>query len=98
MNIRDVVRQHEQELQGISEEKARLRRLVELNVMEQVRNLSRTTIVQNAQRGPNPPRLHGLVYDIADGVLHNLNVKHEEVVAELSPVYATEPAPKIIGR
>jgi carbonic anhydrase len=89
VNIRDVVRLHETELLRISDEKQRLRRLVELNVAEQIQNLAKTNIIQNAMRGPNPPRLHGLVYDIADGVLKDLNVNGHEVMEELEHIYGT---------
>jgi carbonic anhydrase len=94
VNIRDVVHLHETELLRIQDEKQRLRRLVELNVIEQVRNLAKTNIIQNALRGDKPPRLHGLVYDIADGVLKDLNVDGREVVEELEHIYATEAPPE----
>ncbi len=90
VNIRDVVRLHETELLRITDEKQRLRRLVELNVTEQVQNLAKTNIIQNAMRGDNPPRLHGLVYDIADGVLKDLDSHGLEIVEELEHIYATE--------
>ncbi|MGI4762597.1 MAG: carbonic anhydrase [Janthinobacterium lividum] len=90
VNIRDVVRLHETELLRITDEKQRLRRLVELNVVEQVQNLAKTNIIQNAMRGDNPPRLHGLVYDIADGVLKDLDAHGLEIVEELEHIYATE--------
>jgi len=93
VNIRDVVRLHETELLRISDEKQRLRRLVELNVTEQIHNLAKTNIIQNAMRGDKPPRLHGLVYDIADGVLKDLNVNGDEVMQQLLHIYGTEVAP-----
>ncbi|NML65208.1 carbonate dehydratase [Hymenobacter sp. RP-2-7] len=92
VNIRDVVRLHETELLRISDEAQRLRRLVELNVIEQVHNLAKTNIIQNAQRGPNPPRLHGLVYDIADGVLKDLEINRYDMLDGLDHIYATEVA------
>ena len=90
VNIRDVVRLHETELLRISDEKQRLRRLVELNVTEQIHNLAKTNIIQNAMRGDKPPRLHGLVYDIADGVLKDLGIDGRGVVEELEHIYATQ--------
>jgi carbonic anhydrase len=90
VNIRDVVRLHETELLRVSDQKQRLRRLVELNVIEQVRNLAKTNIIQNAMRGDNPPRLHGLVYDVADGVLKDLNVDAETIIHDLAHIYNTE--------
>jgi carbonic anhydrase len=93
VNIRDVVRLHETELLRISDEKQRLRRLVELNVIEQVQNLAKTNIIQNARRGDNPPRLHGLVYDIADGVLKDLQVDDAGNFSSMAHIYGTEAQP-----
>ena len=90
VNIRDVVRLHETEILRIKDEKLRLRRLVELNVIEQVRNLAKTNIIQNAMRTDKPPRLHGLVYDIADGVLKDLNVGGTDVMRNMEHIYSTE--------
>jgi len=90
VNIRDVVRLHETELLRIKDDTARMRRLVELNTIEQVRNLAKTNIIQNAMRTDNPPRLHALVYDIADGVLKNLNVNSDEVMEGMEHIYGTE--------
>lgn len=77
-NIKDVMRLHEQELMSIADEEQRQRRLVELNIIEQVHNLSKTSIIQNAQLGENAPRLWGLVYDIKEGLLRDLNVGEGE--------------------
>ena len=73
-NIMDVMRLHEREFLSIYDEEQRLRRLVELNVIEQVHNLSKTSIIQNAMLTDNPPKLHGLVYDIKEGLLRDLKV------------------------
>ena len=88
-NVRDVVRLHETELLRIADPKLRMRRLVELNVIEQVRNLAKTNIIQNAMRSENPPILHGLVYDLADGVLKDLEVDNS-TFADLQHIYGTE--------
>ena len=90
VNIRDVIRLHETEYLREKDETSRLRRLVELNVIEQVRNLAKTNIIQNAMRSEDPPRLHGLVYDIADGVLKDLNVDGGNVMTDMEHIYATE--------
>ncbi len=97
VNIRDVVRLHEIELLRIKDEQQRLRRLVELNVIEQVQNLAKTNIIQNAMRGDKPPRLHGLVYDIADGVLKDLGINSLDVADELEHIYATEAPHEVDG-
>jgi carbonic anhydrase len=77
-NIKDVMRLHEVEFLRISDPETRARRLVELNVIEQVRNLHKTSIVQNALRTDNPPQLHGLVYDISEGILKDLNWREDD--------------------
>lgn len=77
-NIKDVIRLHEQELMSICDVEQRQRRLVELNIVEQVLNLSKTSIIQNALLTDNPPRLWGLVYDIKEGLLRDLKVQGGE--------------------
>ncbi|PYR16740.1 MAG: carbonic anhydrase, partial [Acidobacteria bacterium] len=73
-NLRHVLRRHRAELDAIDDSETRVRRLVDLNVIEQVYNLSRTPVVQRAwQRAPTPT-LHGLVYNLHDGLLHGLAV------------------------
>ena len=56
------------------DEGARHRRMVELNVLKQVRNLSRTPVIQHAWDKGKRPMLHGFVYDLADGLLDPLVV------------------------
>jgi carbonic anhydrase len=68
-HIKDVYRFHRQELDELSDEVARTNRLVELNVQEQVTNLSKTSIIQRAWKEENRPDLHGWVYGLKDGLL-----------------------------
>ncbi len=70
--IRNVMRLHQTELDAVTDPEARYRRLVDLNVVEQVYNLSRMPVIQRAWEHGRSPLLHGLVYDIADGLLHPL--------------------------
>ena len=70
--IRDSLQRHKQELDAYLTEQARFDRLVELNVLRQVFNLARTPIVQNAWKRGRRPALHGLVYDLKDGLLREL--------------------------
>jgi carbonic anhydrase len=69
-NIKDVYRLHQTELDGIEDEEKRADRLVELNVIEQVWNLAKTTIVQKAWKDEHRPHLHGWVYGLNDGIIH----------------------------
>lgn len=73
-HIKDVYRYHHTELDQISDMEARGRRLVELNVIEQVHDLGKTTIVQNAWAREQPLHIHGWVYDIKDGLIRDLDV------------------------
>ena len=87
-NIRDVVRLHETELLRVPAGEERLRRLVELNVIEQVRNLAKTAIVQNARRAGARLELNGLVYDIHEGLLRDLAV-NTDPLEEFGHIYGT---------
>lgn len=71
-NIKDVYRFHRDELSVIVDETKRTNRLVELNVMEQVMNLAKTSIVQKAWKTDNRPDLHGWVYGLEDGRLKSI--------------------------
>jgi carbonic anhydrase len=68
-NIKDVYRIHRGELDAISDAEAKENRLVELNVMEQVFNLSKTSTVQRAWKNKKQPDLHGWVYGLKDGLI-----------------------------
>ena len=72
-NIKDVYRLHQRELDAIKHKEKKAERLVELNVIEQVFNLTKTSIIQNAWANGKNLSVHGLVYDIKTGVLHDLN-------------------------
>jgi len=73
-HIKDVYRFHRDELDAINDDKARADRFVELNVIEQVYDLCKTSIVQNAWANGRFLQVHGLVYDVANGILKDLNV------------------------
>jgi len=71
-NIRDVYYANQIELDAIADETLRLRRLCELNVLQQVHNVARCNIVQNAWARGQELSIHGWAYDIHDGILHKL--------------------------
>ena len=85
-NIKDVFRLHQVELNEITEPAQRERKLVELNVKEQVLNLGKTSIVQNAWRTRKDLNVHGWVYDVKDGILKDLDVTCSQV-ADLDTIY-----------
>ena len=68
-NIKDVYRIHRSELDLIFDNQKKTDRLVELNVMEQVFNLAKTSIIQRAWKNENRPDLHGWVYGLKDGII-----------------------------
>lgn len=70
--VRETRRRHNDELMAIADHGTRANRLVELNVLRQVHQLARTPIVQEAWKRGSRPLLHGLVYDIKDGLLREL--------------------------
>ena len=73
-DLKDVYRLHHEELDAIHDEAKRARRFVELNVMEQVFDITKTSIIQNAWRIGQPLHVHGWVYDINDGIIKDLDV------------------------
>lgn len=88
-NIKEVYRIHQDELDDIDDYTERLRRFVELNVIEQVRDLSKTPTIQNAWRNGQQLYIHGWVYDIHDGLINDLEVTYKNA-NELPEVFKLE--------
>jgi len=84
-HIKDVYRHHATELNAIDGEKDRFNRFVELNVAEQVFDLAKTSIVQGAWKKKKELHIHGWVYDIADGLINDLEVtiRNNETLGEV---------------
>lgn len=84
-HIKDVYRHHATELNAIDAEKDRFNRFVELNVAEQVFDLAKTSIVQGAWKKKKELHIHGWVYDIADGLINDLEVtiRNNETLGEV---------------
>jgi carbonic anhydrase len=85
-NIKDVYRLHMDELDGIKNEHERCNRLVELNIVEQVYNLCKTSTVQNAWANKHQLGIHGWVYDIRNGIIKDLEVSVRDN-SELEAIY-----------
>lgn len=77
-HIRDVRQKHETALDAISDEKMRLDRLCELNVVEQARNVCYSTVVQEAWEKGQSLAVHGWIYSVGDGLLRDLDVTISE--------------------
>lgn len=86
-NIRDVYRLHEKELDAIPDQEARYNRLVELNVVEQCRNVIKTAAVQQSYAKNQFPIVHGWVFGFHDGLLKDLKVDHEKMLADIQKIY-----------
>jgi carbonic anhydrase len=84
-NIKDVYRFHREELEAIANNDKRTDRLVELNVMDQVMNLAKTSIVQHAWKEENRPSLHGWVYQMETGILNP--ICRMEPNTPIDPIY-----------
>lgn len=87
-NIKEVYDKNAEELEAISDKVLRGNRLVELNVIEQVRNLAKTSVVQKAWQNRHLA-VHGWVYGFNNGLITDLNCAINEV-NDLSPVFRYE--------
>jgi len=76
-HVRDVAGKHAVRLSAIEVETERHARLCELNVIEQVVNVSQTTVVRDAWERGYPLTLHGWIYGIHDGLLRDLRITGE---------------------
>jgi carbonic anhydrase len=74
-HVQDVMHNHAALLANITGVEQRLNRVCELNVIEQVLNVSRTTIVQNAWARGQELAVHGWIYGVENGLLHDLDIR-----------------------
>ncbi len=73
-HVQDVRSKHRDELDALATEQAQLDRLSELNVIEQVSNVSQTTVVQDAWSRGQKLSVHGVIYGLQDGLLRDLDI------------------------
>ena len=86
-NIRDVYRLHRSELDSISDEDAKYRRLVELNVEEQCINVIKTAVLQKHYLNTGFPTVHGWVFDIKTGELIDLKIDFDDKLKHIQEIY-----------
>ncbi len=86
-NIRDVYRLHQSELDSISDEDAKYRRLVELNVQEQCINVIKTAVLQKHYLNTGFPTVHGWVFDIKTGELIDLKIDFDDKLKHIQEIY-----------
>jgi carbonic anhydrase len=89
-NIRDVYRLFEKELDGIEDDGEKYARLIELNVLEQCRNVIKTAVVQKSYHENRFPIVHGWVFDLKDGLLKDLKLNFEETLEGIKKIYDLE--------
>lgn len=89
--VRDVYRLHSRELEAIDDLEERHRRLVQLSVQEQCRNVIKTAWVQRHYLQYGYPTVHGWVYDLAEGLLVDLGIPFAETLADVRLVYRLDP-------
>ncbi len=86
-NIRDVYRLHQAELDSITDEDTKYRRLVELNVQEQCINVIKTAVLQKHYLNSGFPTVHGWVFDIHTGELIDLKIDFDDKLKHIQEIY-----------
>jgi carbonic anhydrase len=71
-HVQDVRSKHDAEIRNLPDETAKHRRLCELNVLEQMVNVEKTTIVNDARARGQEIAVHAWIYDLADGVIREV--------------------------
>ncbi len=71
-NLKDVYFNHRDIIDSIEDETAQINKLVEINVVEQVNNLIKTSVVQKAWKHRQSPKVHGWVYHMETGLLDSV--------------------------
>ncbi len=92
-NIKDVYAMHRAEIEALDTPEKRENRMCELNVVEQVRNVSHTSVVQEAWDRGQQLTVHGWVYSLRNGRIKDLKVSHS-CAEHIDNIYAldlTEP-------
>jgi carbonic anhydrase len=87
--IRDNFHQHYDNLKNLSPQEAS-DRMTELNVMKQVENLSHTRIIQNAWEKGRALSIHGWVYRLSTGLIHDLQVSRH-TSDDIEPIFRSVP-------
>ena len=91
-HVQDVANKHRDQLEAIPVPGARLDRLCELNVAEQVLNVCQTTVVQDAWARGQSLTVHGWIYRLQHGLLRDLGVSSD------GPMQMEEAYRRVVGR
>lgn len=94
-HLQDIRKKHDAFFTALPDDRARVRHLCEINVVEQVLNVAHTTVVRDAWERGQALTIHGLVFDVSDGILRSLNVScsahaetHDLYDAAIASIYA----------
>lgn len=80
-HIQDVAHDYRTELEAAEDSEARLDKLCEINVIEQVLNAGQTTVMQDAWLRDQNVSIHGWIYYLTDGIFRDLQVTIESIEA-----------------
>ena len=86
VGIKNVYSKYQDELDAIDDMTKRGDRMVELNVIEQARNLAKISFIQEEWQNGAGPQIHAMVYSLKDGRLRNLDASIENQ-DDIRPVY-----------
>ncbi|WP_456458931.1 carbonate dehydratase [Reichenbachiella sp.] len=84
-HLKDIYQNNKHILDEIPDANERENRMVELNVIEQVHNLAKTSFIQKAWK-KRELEIHGWVYSLHNGKIKDLNCKYESI-DQLEPIY-----------
>jgi carbonic anhydrase len=82
-HIQDIYRFNKKKLEAVTDEHKRIDLLCDLNVMEQVANVCNTTVLRNAWLNKQEVTVHGVVYNLQDGILKDLKVSVNQSISAL---------------
>ena len=98
-HLQDVRQKHQKQLASVGGDAEASRRLAELNVIEQVANVCQTTIARDAWERGQELAVHGWIYGLEDGLLHDLHTTvtdvHESVAIYGAAISALSSSPSI---
>ncbi len=94
-HVQDVAEKYERDIAARPDDETRMDRLCELNVIEQVLHVCRTTIVADAWRRGQPLSVHGWVYRLQTGLIKDIGVclSSEKELAEFTQLSVMPGAP-----
>ncbi|HKN58514.1 MAG TPA: carbonate dehydratase [Gemmatimonadaceae bacterium] len=90
-HVQDVRWKHQLQLDALPTEEQQHSRLCELNVIEQVINVSQTTVVRDAWTRAQSLSVHGWIYDLHDGLLKDLDVSVTATPVQATPQFSENP-------